>query len=168
VSRAKIIFGCLGLGLGLGTLASNNCAGQSRLAPLSDSGSAPEVVAPAPPTDAKDRSVEHSKDVCSNPELLGTSRTISMSSTGGLHIGLKSYPQTLNLAEKEIVLTFDDGPLPGRTDQILDALKATLWRGISVGIEPDVEGRDAKGAQRNSANVVRGVVPRRSPFRPGR
>jgi peptidoglycan/xylan/chitin deacetylase (PgdA/CDA1 family) len=30
----------------------------------------------------------------------------------------------LNLAEKEIVLTFDDGPLPGRTDQILDALKA--------------------------------------------
>lgn len=76
MSRAKII--------------SNNCAGQSRLAPLSDSGSAPEVVAPAPPssTDAKDPSVEHSKDVCSNPELLGTSRTISMSSTGGLHIGV--------------------------------------------------------------------------------
>jgi peptidoglycan/xylan/chitin deacetylase (PgdA/CDA1 family) len=38
-------------------------------------------------------------------------------------IGRKHFPQTLPLASKEIVLTFDDGPWANTTPRILDALK---------------------------------------------
>ena len=38
-------------------------------------------------------------------------------------VGRKQFPRTLPLAPKEIVLTFDDGPWPGTTDRVLDALK---------------------------------------------
>lgn len=56
------------------------------------------------------------------PDALGTARTIGVGA--GAPLGLKSYPRTLALADKELVLTFDDGPLPGPTTRILDALKA--------------------------------------------
>jgi len=63
---------------------------------------------------------------------LGTSRTIEIGSEGGLQVGLKTYPQTLQLADHEVILTFDDGPNPGTTDRILNALaeqcvKATFF-----------------------------------------
>jgi peptidoglycan/xylan/chitin deacetylase (PgdA/CDA1 family) len=38
-------------------------------------------------------------------------------------VGRKHFPQTLPLEPKEIVLTFDDGPEPGTTARVLDALK---------------------------------------------
>lgn len=56
------------------------------------------------------------------PDALGTSRIMEVGAPGGLQIGLKSYPQTLQLEDHEVVLTFDDGPNPGTTDRILDAL----------------------------------------------
>lgn len=59
---------------------------------------------------------------CADPEALGVSRTIEVGAPGGLHVGQKTYPQTLALADKEVVLTLDDGPLPGLTDRALDAL----------------------------------------------
>ena len=49
---------------------------------------------------------------------------MSVNAANGLTIGLKTYPQTLALGDHEIVLTFDDGPLPATTRPILDALKA--------------------------------------------
>jgi peptidoglycan/xylan/chitin deacetylase (PgdA/CDA1 family) len=66
------------------------------------------------------------------PGALGTSRVIELSGVGGLQIGLKTYPQTLQLEDHEVVLTFDDGPNPGTTDRVLDALakqcvKATFF-----------------------------------------
>ncbi|MFV0280182.1 MAG: polysaccharide deacetylase family protein [Rhodoblastus sp.] len=67
---------------------------------------------------------------CKNPDALGVSRTIGIGAAGGLHIGQKTYPQTLALADKEIVLTFDDGPLPGLTDKALDALAAECVRAV--------------------------------------
>jgi peptidoglycan-N-acetylglucosamine deacetylase len=39
-----------------------------------------------------------------------------------LSLGLQSYPKTLDLADHEVVLTFDDGPAAA-TAQVLDALK---------------------------------------------
>ena len=47
-------------------------------------------------------------------------------------LGRMQYPQTLPLADKEVVLTFDDGPLPPWSNQILDILtsqcvKATFF-----------------------------------------
>jgi peptidoglycan/xylan/chitin deacetylase (PgdA/CDA1 family) len=41
---------------------------------------------------------------------------------GGLFVGLKSYPAALPITEGEFVLTFDDGPMPGVTERVLDAL----------------------------------------------
>jgi len=66
------------------------------------------------------------------PGALGTSRILEVGTTGGLQIGLRTYPQTLRLADHEVVLTFDDGPVPGTTDLVLDALakecvKATFF-----------------------------------------
>lgn len=56
------------------------------------------------------------------PGALGTSRTQIIAASPGLAIGLKTYPQTLALADHEVVLTFDDGPVPGTTPAVLEAL----------------------------------------------
>lgn len=63
---------------------------------------------------------------------LGTARELPVGTRGGLFVGLKSYPAALPLADGEFVLTFDDGPMPGVTDRVLDALacesaKATFF-----------------------------------------
>jgi peptidoglycan/xylan/chitin deacetylase (PgdA/CDA1 family) len=65
---------------------------------------------------------------CSDPDLLNTSRTIKVGVPGALQLGLKSYPQTLDLADHEVVLTFDDGPLPPTTGKVLDALRRECVR----------------------------------------
>ena len=56
------------------------------------------------------------------PDALGTARVLRVATAGGLEVGRKSYPRTLELRPREVVLTFDDGPLPGTTDQVLAAL----------------------------------------------
>jgi peptidoglycan/xylan/chitin deacetylase (PgdA/CDA1 family) len=66
------------------------------------------------------------------PGALGTARIMELGTRGGLALGLKTYPQTLDLADHEVVLTFDDGPSPATTPAILDALarqcvKATFF-----------------------------------------
>jgi peptidoglycan-N-acetylglucosamine deacetylase len=55
------------------------------------------------------------------PQALGVSRTISVG--GPVHLGLKTYPQTLDLKDHEVVLTFDDGPAP-TTRRVVKALEA--------------------------------------------
>ena len=60
---------------------------------------------------------------CPRPDALGTSRVVEINPNGGLKLGLKSYPQTLALQPREIVLTFDDGPLPAMTGPVLKALR---------------------------------------------
>jgi peptidoglycan-N-acetylglucosamine deacetylase len=57
-------------------------------------------------------------------DKLGTSRILSVGTNGGLQVGLKSYPQTLQLNDKELILTFDDGPIAGSTTKVLDILAA--------------------------------------------
>jgi len=56
-------------------------------------------------------------------DALGTARVLAVDATTSPRVGRKSFPQTLPLAPREIVLTFDDGPWPGTTPHILDALK---------------------------------------------
>jgi peptidoglycan/xylan/chitin deacetylase (PgdA/CDA1 family) len=56
------------------------------------------------------------------PEALGTSRTIAVDAASTPRVGRKHFPSTLALADKEVVLTFDDGPWPGTTAAVLDAL----------------------------------------------
>jgi peptidoglycan/xylan/chitin deacetylase (PgdA/CDA1 family) len=57
-----------------------------------------------------------------NPNALGTSRTLVIDSTEHARLGTMQYAETLPLADHEVVLTFDDGPLPPYTNRILDIL----------------------------------------------
>lgn len=57
-----------------------------------------------------------------NPDALGTSRVLTISPHEFSHIGSMQYKQTLPLNDHEVVLTFDDSPLPPYTDIILNIL----------------------------------------------
>ena len=59
---------------------------------------------------------------CSNPNALGTSRTLVIDTEAHPRLGAMQYLETLPLAPREVVLTFDDGPLPPYTNRILDIL----------------------------------------------
>jgi peptidoglycan/xylan/chitin deacetylase (PgdA/CDA1 family) len=61
---------------------------------------------------------------CANPNALGTSRVLEVNADEFARIGTMQYGQTLPLADHEVVLTFDDGPLPPYTDRVLAALAA--------------------------------------------
>ena len=65
---------------------------------------------------------------CSSADALGVSRTITVDTSRGLEVGSMQYPGSLGLAPDEVVLTFDDGPFPGRTDKVLDALDAACTK----------------------------------------
>lgn len=59
-----------------------------------------------------------------NPGALGTSRTIAIDPAEYPRLGTTNYKQTLPLQDHEVVLTFDDGPIPPHTNEVLDTLKA--------------------------------------------
>jgi len=59
---------------------------------------------------------------CAIKDALGTSRILAVSATTTPRVGLKEFPGTLPLADKEVVLTFDDGPFPPTTRRVLTAL----------------------------------------------
>lgn len=61
---------------------------------------------------------------CPRPDTLGVARVIEIDAAAGVFVGLKSYPETLPLADREVVLTFDDGPAGATTDAVLTALAA--------------------------------------------
>jgi peptidoglycan/xylan/chitin deacetylase (PgdA/CDA1 family) len=67
-----------------------------------------------------------------NPGALGTSRTIVVDPREHPIIGTMQYRETLPLEDHEVVLTFDDGPIPKYSNQILAILaeqcvKATFF-----------------------------------------
>ena len=59
---------------------------------------------------------------CPRSGALGTSRILSVDAATTPRVGLKSFPQTLPLDDREVVLTFDDGPSPPMTSRVLAAL----------------------------------------------
>ena len=69
---------------------------------------------------------------CNNPNALGLSRVIEIDTIGGPAFGTEHFKQYDFLRDKEVVLTFDDGPWPGNTPMVLKALldnctKATFF-----------------------------------------
>ena len=65
-----------------------------------------------------------------NTRALGVSRTVEIDTTGGPGFGLQQYRAYDFLKPGEVVLTFDDGPLPGPTRKILKALAAHCTKAI--------------------------------------
>jgi peptidoglycan/xylan/chitin deacetylase (PgdA/CDA1 family) len=57
-----------------------------------------------------------------NPDALGTSRVLTINPGEFTLLGTMQYKHTLPLKDHEVVITFDDGPLPPYTDIILDTL----------------------------------------------
>jgi peptidoglycan/xylan/chitin deacetylase (PgdA/CDA1 family) len=65
---------------------------------------------------------------CPREGVLGTSRVLAVDPAATPRVGLKQFPQTLPLADREVVLTFDDGPSPAATSKVLAALAAQCVR----------------------------------------
>jgi peptidoglycan-N-acetylglucosamine deacetylase len=61
---------------------------------------------------------------CPRPDALGTSRTLVVDAKAHPLIGSMQYRETLPLNDGEVVLTFDDGPIPKNSYQVLDILAA--------------------------------------------
>jgi peptidoglycan/xylan/chitin deacetylase (PgdA/CDA1 family) len=81
-------------------------------------------------------------------DALGTARVLSVDRSI-LAVGRKHFPVTLPLAPREVVLTFDDGPWPGTTPRVLDALarecvRATFFLvGRNAAAHPQLVRREA-------------------------
>ena len=75
---------------------------------------APAAAPPAAPAPAK--------STCNNPNALGVSRVVEIDTTGGPGFGFEHFKAYDFLRDKEVVLTFDDGPWPGHTPAVLKAL----------------------------------------------
>jgi peptidoglycan/xylan/chitin deacetylase (PgdA/CDA1 family) len=106
------------------SLAALGSASAQR-APTTGSASAtanPPAAAPAPaPVPAPGPSVHVAPPKCTNPNALGVARTVEIDTQGGPGFGGEHFKQHDFLRNKEVVLTFDDGPWP-TTNAVLKAL----------------------------------------------
>ncbi|MGY4620285.1 peptidoglycan/xylan/chitin deacetylase (PgdA/CDA1 family) [Bradyrhizobium sp. USDA 4472] len=71
-------------------------------------------------------------DCPGHPDALGTSRTLVVDPREHPRVGTMQYRETLPLKDHEVVLTFDDGPLPKYSNQVLqiladECIKATFF-----------------------------------------
>jgi peptidoglycan/xylan/chitin deacetylase (PgdA/CDA1 family) len=62
------------------------------------------------------------QDCPGHPDAIGTSRVITIEPGDYQRLGTLNYQQTLPLADHEVVLTFDDGPISPYSSQVLDIL----------------------------------------------
>jgi peptidoglycan/xylan/chitin deacetylase (PgdA/CDA1 family) len=85
-----------------------------------------------------------------NPNAIGTTRVLKVKPSDFPLVGRQQYMETLRLRDREVVLTFDDGPMPPYTNRILDILaaecvKATFFvLGVNVAEAPDLVRRAAE------------------------
>jgi peptidoglycan/xylan/chitin deacetylase (PgdA/CDA1 family) len=99
---------------------------------------APQSAAAPAPSPAK------SAPTCDKPDGMGLARTVEIDTTGGPAFGTEHFKQYDFLREKEVVLTFDDGPWPENTPAVIKALtdmcvKATFFEiGEHASWRPDI------------------------------
>jgi peptidoglycan-N-acetylglucosamine deacetylase len=70
------------------------------------------------------------QDCPGHPDAIGTSRVITIDPGDYQRIGTLNYQQTLPLDDREVVLTFDDGPLPPKTTEVLDILASQCVKAV--------------------------------------
>jgi peptidoglycan/xylan/chitin deacetylase (PgdA/CDA1 family) len=88
----------------------------------------PSAPAPAPLVAAQP------KQACANPDALGVSRVVEIDTTGGPGFGFEHFKQFDFLADKEVVLTFDDSPWPVNTPAVLKALADECTKAVFFSI----------------------------------
>lgn len=94
--------------------------------PVEVTGSIPE----APPAPAP----QPREAACANPDALGVSRVVEVDTTGGPGFGFEQFKQFDFLADKEVVLTFDDSPWPVNTPAVLKALADQCTKAVFFSI----------------------------------
>jgi peptidoglycan/xylan/chitin deacetylase (PgdA/CDA1 family) len=102
--------------------------------------------APNPPAAAPTPAPVPAKGItaCDKPDAMGLTRVVEIDTTGGPAFGTEHFKQYDFLRDKEVVLTFDDGPWPENTPMVLRALtdmclKATFFEiGQHATWRPDI------------------------------
>ena len=97
---------------------------------VTDPSPAKTIVLPPPPLPA----AQPARAACNNPSALGVARTVEIDTTGGPGFGFEHFKQLDFLRDKEVVLTFDDGPWPINTSAVLRALADECTTGIFFAI----------------------------------
>lgn len=69
-------------------------------------------------------------DCPGNPDAIGTSRTVAIDFSQYQRLGTFNYAETIPLADHEVVLTFDDGPIPPHTTNVLNTLSAQCVKAL--------------------------------------
>ena len=108
----------------LSLLASSAAWSQT---PPATKGAVPQAAA-APA--AAQQSPQPARAACTNAGALGVARTVEIDTTGGPGFGFEHFKELDFLKEKEVVLTFDDGPWPANTPAVLKALADECTTGI--------------------------------------
>ena len=101
-------------------------AAWSQALPAKGAAAAPQAApAPAPPP-----APVSTRPPCNNPNALGIGRTVEIDTTGGPGFGFEHFKELDFLRDKEVVLTFDDGPWPVNTPAVLKTLAEECTTGI--------------------------------------
>ena len=102
-------------------------------APVAKGGVPAQQAVPAPPP--APAPAPGPKVACNNnPDALGVSRVVAIDTTDGPGFGFEHFKQLDFLKDKEVVLTFDDGPWPVNTPAVLKALADECTTGIFFSI----------------------------------
>jgi peptidoglycan-N-acetylglucosamine deacetylase len=91
---------------------------------------AKSATAPQPSPPVSPSAPMQSKTACANPDALGVSRVVEVDTTGGPGFGFAHFKQLDFLTDKEVVLTFDDGPWPANTPAVLKALEDECTKAV--------------------------------------
>ena len=94
---------------------------------------------------------------CNNPDALGLSRVIEIDTTGGPAFGTEHFKQYDFLRDKEVALTFDDGPWPGNTPMVLKALQDNCTKATFFEIGEHATWRPDLAKQLAAAGMTIGI-----------
>jgi peptidoglycan/xylan/chitin deacetylase (PgdA/CDA1 family) len=103
-----------------GTLSSRQIPVQVQ--PQAPSASTPPAASLASATAFSTPNAALPRPTCGNPDPLGVARVVEIDTAGGPGFGFEQFKAYDFLREREVVLTFDDGPWPGNTQAVLKAL----------------------------------------------
>ncbi|HEX8827110.1 MAG TPA: polysaccharide deacetylase family protein [Xanthobacteraceae bacterium] len=96
-------------------VVAQNTAAPASVAPTAPAASSGAATPPPAPKSASAS--------CANPDAFSVSRVVEIDTTGGPAFGTEHFKQYDFLRDKEVVLTFDDGPWPENTPAVLKALQ---------------------------------------------